>query len=160
MKTRGAHQRISMDQLSDLIAAVVAEGDVYRMRLDKREEIVGKDHADDPRNKYFVVIGRDEEGTAFGFFVIDTEINPNLPPARKERHFKLCASDYEFLEGKDRYVDCSDIKCITKERFTEMFDAGKEKGHISDAHLTLIKEEALKYENAPKKMLKRFGLIK
>lgn len=35
--------RLSQAKISELIGSVVEEGDVYRMRLDGREGVVGKD---------------------------------------------------------------------------------------------------------------------
>ena len=64
---------LSKAKIAELIGSVVEEGDVYRMRLDDREGVVGKDGANS-RNKYFVLIGNDSEGNAFGFFLIDTNI--------------------------------------------------------------------------------------
>lgn len=81
------------DMKNEFISSVVDEGDVYRMRLDKREEIQGKDGADS-RNKFFVVIGHDTEGNALGFFVIDTQINKSLPEARKQKHLLIESSKY------------------------------------------------------------------
>lgn len=149
---------LSDDMKNEFISSIVEEGDVYRMRLDKREEIQGKDGADS-RNKFFVVIGRDAEGNSFGFFVIDTGINKYLPEVRKQKHLLLLASKYPFLEGKDRYIDCSDFKIISKQRFAELFSADKAKAKIEAADIERIKHEAVTYRNANKKRLKRFGLL-
>ena len=78
---------LSKTNISKLIGSVVEEGDVYRMCLDGREGIVGKDGAGS-RNKFFVLIGKDSEGNAFGFFLINTNINPSLPEVRKQKHIK------------------------------------------------------------------------
>lgn len=146
------------EKLVDVVTSVVEEGDVYRMRLDSREGIVGKDGADS-RNKYFIVIGHDSEGNALGFFVVDTKINESLPQVRKDKHVKIEASKYAFLEGTDRYVDCSDFKMISKERFTELFSADKGKAKILPEDVAKYKYEAVTYKNANKARLKRFGLL-
>lgn len=146
------------DKLADIVTSVVEEGDVYRMCLDNREEIVGKDGADS-RNKYFVVMGHDADRNALGFFVVDTIINPHLPYVRRERHLRLDASKYAFLNGVDRYVDCSDFKIIQKERFVELFSADKAKDRIDKDDVGKIRREAVTYKNANKARLKRFGLM-
>lgn len=146
------------NKLVDFVTSVVEEGEVYRMKLDGREEIVGKDGADS-RNKYFIVIGQDSEGNALGFFVVDTKINESLPQVRKDKHVKIEASKYAFLEGTDRYVDCSDFKMISKERFTELFSADKVKARILPEDIEKYKQEAVTYKNANKARLKRFGLL-
>ena len=43
--------RLSQAKISELIGSVVEEGDVYRMRLDGREGVVGKDGADSCRGR-------------------------------------------------------------------------------------------------------------
>ena len=68
---------LSKAKIAELIGSVVEEGDVYRMRLDDREGVVGKDGANS-RNKYFVLIGNDSEGNAFGFFLIKREVFSSL----------------------------------------------------------------------------------
>lgn len=150
---------LSKTNISELIGSVVEEGDVYRMCLDGREGIVGKDGAGS-RNKFFVLIGKDSEGNAFGFFLINTNIYPSLPEVRKQKHIKLLSENYDFLEGRDRYVDCSDFKIIKKERFATMFSAKKSIAKISNEDIALIKSEATTYRNANRKQLRRFGLIK
>lgn len=149
---------LAQDKLTDVVFSVVEEGDVYRMKLDGREEIVGKNGADS-RNKYFIIVGHDIEGNALGFFVVDTVVNPCLPLARREKHLKIEASKYAFLKGVDRYVDCSDFKVIQKERFAELFSADKAVAKIANDDIVRIKHEALTYRNANKARLKRFGLL-
>ena len=149
---------LSKAKIAELIGSVVEEGDVYRMRLDGREGVVGKDGADS-RNKYFVLVGNDSEGNAFGFFLIDTNINPSLPEARKRKHYKLLSCNYDFLDGMDRYVDCSDFKVIQKERFSALFSATKSIAKINNEDISIIKSEAITYRNANRKLLRRFGLI-
>lgn len=160
MKQKGSSlaDMIPQEMLESLVASVVEEGDVYRMRLDEREGIVPKNIGDTGRNKFFIVCGHDSEGNAFGFFVVDTQINQSLPQARKEKHIKIEASKYDFLNGTDRYVDCSDFKMISKERFTELFSADKIKAKIQPEDVEKFKQEALTYKNANKKLLKRFGI--
>lgn len=160
MKQKGFSiaDRLPKEMLENLIISAVEEGDVYRMRLDEREGIVSKNVGDEGRNKYFIVCGNDSEGNALGFFVVDTLINQSLPQARKDKHVLIEASKYAFLQGIDRYVDCSDFKIISKERFTALFSAEKGKAKILPEDVAKYKQEALTYKNANKKLLKRFGI--
>lgn len=146
------------DVVADVVTSVVEEGDVFRMKLDAREGIVGKNGAES-RNKYFIIIGHDSQGNALGFFVVATVVNPCLPLARREKHLKLAAAKYAFLGGVDRYVNCSDFKIIQKERFVELFSADKAKSKIEAEDIARIKQEAVTYKNANKIRLKRFGLL-
>ena len=83
-----------------------------------------------------------------------------MPECRRKLHYLLKASDYDFLNGQDRYVDCSDFKKISKERFSEVFSSNKMKGNINEEDLAAIKNAICSYENVSMKLLKRFGLVK
>lgn len=149
---------LSAESMENLTSSQAVEGSVFRMHLGAEEGVKGKSPGDDGRNKYFVVLGHDSEGNAIGFVLVDSNINPNLPQKRQNAHYKIMAKDNSFLEGVDRYVDCSDFKVITKKRFSELFGKEKSKGTIDAASLTAIKEMTSNYEDASPKMLKRFGL--
>lgn len=149
---------LSSASLENLTSSQAVEGSVFRMHLGVKEGVKGKNSGDDGRNKYFVVLGHDSEGNAIGFVLVDTNINPNLPIKRQKAHYKILAKDNAFLDGVDRYVDCSDFKVISKKRFAELFGKEKAKGTVDAASLTTIKEMTSNYEDASPKMLKRFGL--
>ena len=101
-----------------------------------------------------------EEGEVYRLRLsINSEVNPHLPACRKELHYLLKATDYDFLEGEDRFVDCSDFKKISKERFADLFSAEKQKGKINQQDVKKIKDLICSYENVSMKMLKRFGLM-
>jgi hypothetical protein len=149
---------LSAESMENLTSSQAVEGSVFRMHLGVEEGVKGKSPGDDGRNKYFVVLGHDSEGNAIGFVLVDSNINPNLPQKRQNAHYKIMAKDNAFLEGVDRYVDCSDFKVITKKRFYALFGKETSKGTIDAASLTAIKEMTSNYEDASPKMLKRFGL--
>lgn len=101
-----------------------------------------------------------EEGEVYRLRLsINSEVNPHLPACRKELHYLLKATDYDFLEGEDRFVDCSDFKKISKEHFADLFSAEKQKGKINQQDVKKIKDLICSYENVSMKMLKRFGLM-
>ena len=147
------------NQLQKLLIGAVEEGEVYRLKLSKEEGIVPKNAGDETRKKYFVVIGKDEQGNAIGFVLINSVINQHLPECRRKLHYLLKASEYDFLDNQDRYVDCSDFKKISKERFAELFSSGKMKGKIHEEDLVEIKRFICSYVNVSKNTLKRFGLL-
>lgn len=150
---------LSEDSKGGLVFQSAKEGSVFRMHLSKEEQVVGKGKDDDGRNKYFVVIGHDVQGNAIGFVLIDSQINPNLPECRKLLHYPLLANKYSFLKGKDRFVDCSDFKTISKDRFASLFGSETIKGEIDVEDLQLIRDAIVSYENVSVKLLRRFGLI-
>ena len=146
-------------EIANLFSEAVEEGEVYRLRLSSAEGVVAKKKGDDGRKKYFIVIGKDQEGNAIGFVLINSEVNPHLPACRKVLHYLLKATDYEFLEGEDLFVDCSDFKKISKERFADLFSAEKQKRKINQQDVKIIKDLICSYENVSMKMLRRFGLM-
>ena len=130
MKKGTFEDLLPQETVERMLLSRVSVGEVFRMHLGKEENIKGKNPGDDGRNKYFVVLGHDLDGNAIGVVIIDTEINPNLPPRRQQMHYQLSAKKYAFLKEKDRFVDCSDLKTITGKRFKELFGNGKAKGTI------------------------------
>lgn len=146
-------------KLQGLLLDSVREGEVYRLYLTKEEGIIPKNAGDEGRKKYFVVVGKDKEGNAIGFVLINSGVNRHLPECRRRLHYLLKSSDYDFLDGQDRFVDCSDFKNISNERFSQLFSSDKMKGRINSYDLTAIKEAICSYENVSIKILRRFGLI-
>ena len=150
---------LSSTALQQLTSSQAQEGAVFRMHLGEEEGVKGKNPSDEGRNKYFIVLGSDTEGNAIGFVLIDSQINPHLPQKRKDAHLKILAENYQFLNGVDRFVDCSDFKVISKERFTTLFGQDKAKGSLTSNDIAQIKQLTIEYEDASPKLLKRFGLI-
>lgn len=142
----------------NLILSSVEVGDVFRMHLGSEEKVLAKHPGEDGRNKYFIVLVIDEDNTALGLVLIESEINQHLPQIRQDLHYPLEASKYPFLNGQNRYVDCSDLKEITSTRFASLFSGEKEKGHILQEDLDCIIEAVASYEDAEPKLLKKFGL--
>ena len=64
-------------QLQNLLLDTVEEGEVYRLCLTKEEGIIPKNKGDEGRKKFFVVVGKEQEGNAIGFVLINSEINKN-----------------------------------------------------------------------------------
>ena len=149
---------LSSASKQNLTTSQAVEGAVFRMHLGGEEGVKGKNPGDEGRNKFFIVLGHDSEGNAIGFVLVETRINPYLPEKRKKAHYKILAKNNDFLNGTDRYVDCSDFKQITKSRFSELFGKDKAKGYINPLDLEEIKKITTEYEDASPKILKRFGI--
>ena len=97
MKKGTFEDLLPQETVERMLLSRVSVGEVFRMHLGKEENIKGKNPGDDGRNKYFVVLGHDLDGNAIGVVIIDTEINPNLPPRRQQMHYQLSAKKYAFL---------------------------------------------------------------
>lgn len=149
---------LSATQKGDLVQSSIQIGDVYRMKLTTDEGISPKNEGDENRNKYFVVIGKDVDGNAIGFVVINSEINTKTPAKLRPYEYLISANQYDFLEGKDRYVHCSELKEIKKEKFANLFDITKNKGTIDDKDLKNIINLLRRSPKVTPKQLKRFDI--
>lgn len=149
---------LSASLRGDLVQSSIRRGDVYRMKLTTNEGITPKNKGDKDRNKYFVIIGKDAAGNAIGFVVINSEINAKTPTILKPFEYLISAQQYDFLEGKDRYVHCSELKEIKKERFADLFDIDKNKGTIGDEDLKHIIDLLKRSPKVTPKQLKRFDI--
>lgn len=90
-------------------------GNVYRIKMDERNGIKPK-AGDSSRNKFFIVLGFDSEGNAYGGVIINSDINQNIPQSMKDWHMPIKCSKYSFLEH-DSFVDCSKLKTVSIEKF-------------------------------------------
>ena len=70
-----------------------------------------------------------------------------MPQRRKNAHYKILASNNTFLNGVDRFVDCSDFKLISRKRFAELFGKEKAKGTIAAKDLAAVKKMTAEYED-------------
>ena len=57
------------NQLQNLLLDTVEEGEVYRLCLTKEEGIIPKNKGDEGRKKFFVVVGKDQEGNAIDLYL-------------------------------------------------------------------------------------------
>lgn len=64
---------------NELLQSSINVGDVYLLNLDPTNGITPKNN-DTTRNKFFIVLGFDDEGNVIGGLVINSKINYNLPP--------------------------------------------------------------------------------
>lgn len=91
--------------------------------------------------KFFVVIGKNDDGYV-GFFFINSNINPiNQKPEQMKMQYLLRRSDYGFLRY-DSYLCCTEITTIEKGRLDKSLAEGRTiiKGVLKSEHV----EEVLK----------------
>lgn len=129
-------------------------GDVHMLVLDKRNGITPKE-GDKTRNKFFIVLGFDNDGNVIGGLVINSNINHRLPSIITDYQLPVTVEQCPFLRHNS-YVNCS--RLITAER--SKFDRSTYRGEIKDYNLMeqivgTVKESP----TANKKMLKDFGII-
>ena len=110
---------MDLGNLSDLKEMAVAPSSVFRMKLYPEDGVVPKNASDESRNKYFVILGKDENDDFIALSLINININENLKLRIGAYQHQIKSSDYAFLNGTNRYVDCYDIKEIKKEKVME-----------------------------------------
>ena len=126
---------MEIGELRPLKEMAVKPGSVFRMRFFPQDGIVPKDVSDTSRDKYFVILGKNDEGDFVALSLINTEINENLKQRIGAFQYQISSTDYDFLNGRDRFVDCYDMKEVASERIVNQ---GNYAGLISQADMNAI----------------------
>ena len=129
-------------------------GNVYLISLDQQSGITPK-NGDLTRDKFFIVLGFDQEGNVIGGLVINSKINYNLPSSVTDYQLPIKVEQCPFLKHNS-FVNCSKIIVASKTKFTKK----AYRGEISDSELMGLIVNTVKdcpIMNA--KQLKIFGLI-
>ena len=151
-----------MTILSDILGDVgdklaqdnIKVGNVYLINLDQQNGITPK-NGDLTRDKFFIVLGFDNEGNVIGGLVINSKINYNLPSSVTDYQLPIKVEQCPFLKYNS-LVNCSKIIVANKAKFTK----NTFRGEISDPEfidllINIVKESP----TVNTKLLKRFGLI-
>lgn len=140
------------EELSRLASRTVKVGDVYEMTMTEVNGIRPK-AGDSSRNKYFIVLGFDSNGIAYGGVIINSQINRNLPAHLKMYHMPIRQSKYPFLRY-DSFVDCVRLKMAYLQKFNEWNYLGAIDAFDVDLIIGTIKESPAE----SKARLAQFGL--
>lgn len=143
---------LNKDELSKLASLTVQVGDVYEMTMNEANGIKPK-AGYSSRDKYFVVLGFDSHGVAYGGVIINSCINRNLPPHLKMYHIPIKQSKYPFLRY-DSFVDCVRIKVAYPQKFNEWNYLGKIDAYDIDLIIGTVKESPAESEER----IAQFGL--
>ena len=79
---------LNEEELSRLASRTVNVGDVYEMTMTEANGIRPK-AGDSSRDKYFIVLGFDPNGVAYGGVIINSQINKKLPAHLKMYHMPI-----------------------------------------------------------------------
>ena len=135
----------------------IQRGDVIRINMTLEEGVKPKNNGEESRNKYFIVLGKTEDGKFIGFVLINSNINPHLSSELKDLHYPLHFSKYSFLE-KNRFVDCGQLKEITLENFSDRYKC-QSFGKIDEEDLEYKTQAVISSPKETRKHLRKFGLI-
>ena len=148
--------------LSDILGDVgdklaqdnIKVGNVYLINLDQQNGITPK-NGDLTRDKFFIVLGFDQEGNVIGGLVINSNINYNLPSSVTDYQLPIKVEQCPFLKHHS-FVNCSKITVANKAKFTK----NTYRGEISDPEfIDLLINTVKESPTVNTKLLKRFGLI-
>lgn len=129
-------------------------GDVHLLNLDQNNGITPK-NGDATRNKFFIVLGFDNEGNVIGGLVINSKINYNLPPSVTDYQLPVTVEQFPFLEHNS-FINCSKIIVAKKNKFNKT----TYRGEISDTEMMELIINTVKESPTVNKMqLKEFGII-
>jgi hypothetical protein len=144
---------LSKIELNDIAKYSVKIGDVYRIKMDNTNGITPKP-GDEYRNKFFVVLGFDSEGNAYGGVIINSQINKYVPQSIQDWHMPVKCSKYHFL-SHDSFVDCSKLKNVSLDKFGEW----EFKGQMDEEDIQLIIATVKDSPNETPKKLAMYGLL-
>ena len=139
--------------LQDMVRQIVDVGDVFLVELDKSDGITPKE-GDETRRKFFVVLGFDDEGNAYGGVIINSRINQHMNQIVKDYHMPIKCAKYAFLKY-DSFVDCLQLKTAPLAKLS----SGNYKGKMESDDTYLIIETLKNSPMEKAARLKRFGIV-
>ena len=105
----------SMTNIGDLLGDAAKEllqsnADIGDVHLPISTELIGitPKNGDATRNKFFIVLGFDNEGNVIGGLVINSKINYNLPSTVTDYQLPITVKQCSFLQHNS-FVNCSKI---------------------------------------------------
>ena len=128
-------------------------GDVHLIGLDESNGITPHP-GEEMRNKFYIILGFDDNGNVIGGLVINSVVNPRLPSVIRDYHLPVSVRQCPFLRY-DSFVNCSKIIVANRGKFSRH----SFRGHIGDADLLAQILHAVKESPiTSRKMLERFGI--
>lgn len=152
-----------MTNLGDMVLGDMADkltqnsiniGNVHLLNLDQNNGITPKS-GDTTRNKFFIVLGFDNEGNVIGGLVINSKINYKLPPSVTDYQLPVSVEQFPFLEHNS-FINCSKIIVAKRSKFNKT----TYRGEISDTEMMELIINTVKESPTVNKMqLKEFGIV-
>lgn len=142
------------DLADELTQNSINIGDVHLLNLDQNNGITPKS-GDTTRNKFFIVLGFDNEGNVIGGLVINSKINYKLPPSVTDYQLPVSVEQFPFLEHNS-FINCSKIIVAKRSKFNKT----TYRGEISDTEMMKLIINTVKESPTVNKMqLKEFGIV-
>ena len=142
------------DSADKLTQSSINIGDVHLLNLDQNNGITPKSGGT-TRNKFFIVLGFDNEGNVIGGLVINSKINYKLPPSVTDYQLPVSVEQFPFLEHNS-FINCSKIIVAKRSKFNKT----TYRGEISDTEMMELIINTIKESPTVNKMqLKEFGIV-
>lgn len=142
------------DSADKLTQSSINIGDVHLLNLDQNNGITPKS-GNTTRNKFFIVLGFDNEGNVIGGLVINSKINYKLPPSVTDYQLPVSVEQFPFLEHNS-FINCSKIIVAKRSKFNKT----TYRGEISDTEMMELIINTIKESPTVNKMqLKEFGIV-
>ena len=139
------------DMADELTQNSINIGDVHLLNLDQNNGITPKS-GDTTRNKFFIVLGFDNDGNVIGGLVINSKINYKLPPSVTDYQLPVSVEQFPFLEHNS-FINCSKIIVAKRSKFNKT----TYRGEISDTEMMELIINTVKESPTVNKMqLKEF----
>lgn len=142
------------DILNKLKLSTADVGDVFFLALGEEDGITPQDGYD-TRNKFIVVLGKDDNGD----LILSTAINTKSHEANEQMRdfqYPLLHSKYDFLKYTS-FVNCYQY---LRDLNIEKLENAEYKGRIDDEDMANIKQLIIDSPLSKRKVLRRFKLIK
>ena len=110
---------MELGDFSELKTLAIEVGSVFKMTMYPGDKVTPKKDGDTSRDKYFVVIGKTEDSVVVGSLLINTNINNRMFNLIAPYQHCISPDSYNFLNGKERYISCYEIKKFPIERIIE-----------------------------------------
>ena len=141
------------DDAERILLSNINVGDVFRINMGRETGIVPK-VGDESRNKFFIVLGFDDYGNAYGGVVINSKINSRIPYEAQILHMPILKDKYDFLTHNS-FVDCSELMVVKREKVATW----RYLGHVEEEDTELITETIKSSPFESEARLAQFGLV-
>lgn len=142
------------DQADELARFSLSVGDIHHLPLGKEEKITTKD-GKDYKDKFFIILGFDNNGNAIGGVVVNSKINPNLPASITDYQMPVTTQQFPFLKYNS-YINCSHLIIVKKEKFNHTTF----RFHVDDEELMqMIVGTLYECPTVNKQQLKEFSIV-
>lgn len=147
---------MELGELTSLKAYSIDTGSVFKMTLYPEDGVKPKNEGDSSRDKRFVIIGKTGDSAIVGSLLINSHINDKLFMVVGPYQHCIYPDQYEFLEGKERFIDCYSIKEV---RFDRILENGEYIGQISPEDIQEAIQKAKESPAISNRTMKKFNLL-